>query len=110
MEQKYSSDKVYNSILASGLLVYLFANLSGAFDFYFDINDDLVIRDILSGRYTGTPDGHTNQLLYPLGAFLAFCYKIFPASPVYSIFLMTALSVSLWMIVYKSLNFFQDKR
>ncbi|MBR5579552.1 MAG: hypothetical protein IKW28_11260 [Lachnospiraceae bacterium] len=110
MEQKYSSDKVYNSILAAGLLVYLFANLSGAFDFYFDINDDLVIRDILSGRYTGTPDGHTNQLLYPLGAFLAFCYKIFPASPVYSIFLMTALSVSLWMIVYKSLNFFQDKR
>ena len=110
MEQKYSSKKVYHGILATALLIYLFVNLSGAFDFYFDINDDLVIRDILSGRYTGTPDGHTNQLLYPLGIFLAFGYKIFPTSPIYSIFLIAALAVSLWMIVYKGLNYFRDKR
>ena len=27
------------------------------FDFYFDMNDDTMMRDIMSGIYSGTPDG-----------------------------------------------------
>lgn len=43
------------------------------FDFYYDLNDDVFIRDIISGRYTGAPDGHNIQTLYILGGGVA-CY------------------------------------
>ena len=66
---------------ASALLMGFF------FDFYFDINDDTMIRDIMSGVYSGTPDGHNMQTLYPLGALLALCYRISGAFPWYGAFL-----------------------
>lgn len=57
------------------------------FDFYFDMNDDTMMRDIMSGVYSGTPDGHNMQTLYPLGAFLALCYRICGTFPWYGTFL-----------------------
>ena len=55
---------------ASALLMGFF------FDFYFDMNDDTMMRDIMSGIYSGTPDGHNMQTLYPLGVLIALCYQI----------------------------------
>lgn len=66
---------------ASALLMGFF------FDFYFDINDDTMIRDIMSGVYSGTPDGHNMQTLYPLGALIALCYRISGSFPWYGAFL-----------------------
>lgn len=57
------------------------------FDFYFDINDDTLMRDIMSGIYSGTPDGHNMQTLYPLGAAIALCYRIQGSFPWYGAFL-----------------------
>lgn len=57
------------------------------FDFYFDINDDTLMRDIMSGIYSGTPDGHNMQTLYPLGAAIALCYRIQGFFPWYGAFL-----------------------
>lgn len=57
------------------------------FDFYFDMNDDTMMRDIMSGIYSGTPDGHNMQTLYPLGALIALCYRIYGAFPWYGAFL-----------------------
>lgn len=57
------------------------------FDFYFDLNDDTMMRDIMSGVYSGTPDGHNMQTLYPLGALLALCYRICGSFPWYGAFL-----------------------
>lgn len=57
------------------------------FDFYFDINDDTLMRDIMSGVYSGTPDGHNMQTLYPLGAAIALCYRIQGSFPWYGAFL-----------------------
>lgn len=48
------------------------------FDLYYDMNDDVLIKDILAGTYTGSPDGHCIQMLYPLGAFLAFLQNVIP--------------------------------
>ena len=66
---------------ASALLMACF------FDFYFDLNDDTMMRDIMSGIYSGTPDGHNMQTLYPLGALLALCYRICGSFPWYGAFL-----------------------
>lgn len=57
------------------------------FDFYFDMNDDTMMRDIMSGVYSGTPDGHNMQTLYPLGALIALCYRISGSLPWYGAFL-----------------------
>ena len=66
---------------ASALLMGLF------FDFYFDMNDDTMMRDIMSGVYSGAPDGHNMQTLYPLGALIALCYRISGSFPWYGAFL-----------------------
>ncbi len=66
---------------ASALLMGLF------FDFYYDLNDDTMMRDIMSGVYSGTPDGHNMQTLYPLGAVIALCYRMCRPFPWYGAFL-----------------------
>ena len=45
-------------VLALWMMIAVF------FDFYYDLNDDTAIKDILSGTYTGVPDGHCIQMLY----------------------------------------------
>ncbi len=69
------------AIGAGALLMGLF------FDFYFDMNDDTMMRDIMSGVYSGAPDGHNMQTLYPLGVLLALCYRMHGSFPWYGAFL-----------------------
>lgn len=79
--------KCENCILAL-LVMGAGALLMGfCFDFYYDMNDDTMMRDIMSGVYSGTPDGHNMQTLYPLGALLALCYRICGSFPWYGAFL-----------------------
>lgn len=56
-------------------------------DFYYDLNDDTMMHDIISGVYSGIPDGHNMQTLYPLGAFIALCYRVHRTVPWYGLFL-----------------------
>lgn len=42
----------------------------------FYLNDDMTIRSILSGSYSGTPDGHAVYMRYPLTWILALLYRI----------------------------------
>lgn len=42
----------------------------------FYLNDDVTMRSILSGAYTGTPDGHVIYMQYPLTGILAVLYKV----------------------------------
>ena len=97
--------KKWENIFLSALCIgALFLYFSIRFDFYFDLNDDLLIRDILSGIYTGEPEGHTHQMLYFLGRVLAFCYTLFPKLPVFSLFLTGSLIFSCFLILYGSLS------
>ena len=57
------------------------------FDFYYDLNDDTVIKDILSGAYTGVPSGYSIQMLYPLSWLIASAYKVMPEMPWFGVFL-----------------------
>lgn len=61
--------------------------LSVQFDFYYDLNDDTMIKDIVSGAYTGQPSGYCIQMLYPLSWCIALFYRILPAVPWYGLFL-----------------------
>lgn len=84
------------------LVVFLVSGL--CFDFYYDLNDDVMIKDILSGALTGFSDGHTNQLLYPLGWVISLGYRIFPGLPVYGLFLLGMYGLCFYLIGYRSIQ------
>ena len=54
------------------------------------LNDDIQIRDILSGAYSGSPDLHTVYMGALLSGILAFLYAILPFIPWYGLFLCAA--------------------
>ncbi len=74
--KKLRSSDVVNFITVLVGAVSLWAVLAVLFDFYYDLNDDVLIKDILSGLYTGTPDAHNNQMLYPISLIFAGLYRI----------------------------------
>jgi len=76
--------KVCGAFVFTCLLALL---LSISFDFYYDLNDDTMIKDIVSGAYTGQPSGYCIQMLYPLAWCIALLYKAIPTVPWYGLFL-----------------------
>ena len=70
---------IFTIILAAGLAI--------AFDFYYDLNDDTAIKDIIAGTYTGAPSGYSIQMLYPLSYVISLFYRAIPGLPWYGLFL-----------------------
>lgn len=68
------------------------------FDFYYDLNDDTLMHDIMAGVYSGIPDGHNMQTLYPLGAMIALCYRLSGTIPWYGLFLCLCQFGCLYLI------------
>lgn len=80
------------------------------FDFYYDLNDDWAMKDILSGAYTGRPDGHNVQMLYPLGWIIALGYRVCRILPWYGIFLCGCQFCALGIIVQKITQQIMEQR
>lgn len=93
MDCKAFCRKYENFILASVLLIGLFLFVSVRYDHYYDLNDDVLIKDLMAGVYTGEPEGHNIQVLYPLSLAVSLGYRIFPRMPVYGFF----VSVPVWL-------------
>lgn len=55
---------------------------------YFEMNDDRMINEILTGVLTGSPDGHAIFLNYLLGGFLAFLYSVADNIPWFGLLLI----------------------
>lgn len=108
MAGKQFLKKYENCILSLAMVLLLAVLLSVRFDFYYDLNDDVLIKDILSGVYSGTPDGHTMQLLYPLGALLALLYRGL-SIPVFGAFLLLCQFGSIWAVGCRSLALVDER-
>lgn len=109
MAGKQFLKKHENCILSFAMALILAGILAARFDFYYDLNDDVLIKDILSGVYSGTPDGHTMQLLYPLGALLALLYRGL-SIPVFGAFLLFCQFGSIWAVGYRSAVLVDEER
>ena len=68
-------------LTASITTLFLVILLTCLFGYHYELNDDIMIKDLLSGSYTGTPSGYCIQILYPLGVIVAFFYRIFRMLP-----------------------------
>jgi hypothetical protein len=89
------------------LLVIIAAAFFG--DFYFDLNDDVLMKDILSGAYTGVPEGHNIQMLYPVSAFIALLYRVYRGLDWYGIFLCVCQFGCVFIILHRVMERCQDK-
>ena len=110
MKPKRINQKVQNRLLPLLVITVVFLVTGLCFDFYYELNDDVVIKDILSGAFSGMPDGHTNQLLYPLGWLISMGYRLFPNIPVYPFFLLGCYGICFYLLGYRSLQFYQKIR
>lgn len=95
----------HNSVLALCLVVCLFGIAGLFFDFYYDLNDDVLIKDIVSGAYTGSPDAHSIQMLYPVSFIISLLYKILPMMPWQGLFLCGCHGICFYLIAKRSLSF-----
>lgn len=64
----------------------------------FYLNDDVTMRSILSGAYTGIPDGHAVYMKYPLTGVLALLYRVLGVVPWME--LLFAISILLCMYFF----------
>ena len=110
MMNSNTQEKANNFIFSLLVVLGIYAISAYFFDFFYDLNDDMAIKDILAGVYTGTPDGHTNQMLYPLGLAISCLYNLLPNVPVFGIFLSVCFGISFTMITYRMQGFFKNVR
>ena len=88
------------------LAAVLMAGLAG--DYFFDLNDDVLMKDILSGAYTGVPEGHNIQMLYPISLFISLLYRIGKNIDWYGIFLCFAQYGCFFLVIYKSVKMVKE--
>ncbi|MCR5719087.1 MAG: hypothetical protein K6F84_00840 [Lachnospiraceae bacterium] len=73
------------NIIALGFVLFLVGFVSLCFDHYYSLNDDVLIKDILSGVYSGKPSSHTVYMSAWLGAVIAFLYRVTDKVPWYGV-------------------------
>lgn len=87
MELKDQLKKKENWIIALAAVLILDIFVAGRFDYFYDLNDDALMKDILAGIYTGVPEGHNIQMLWLISEFISLFYRMARQVPWYGIFL-----------------------
>lgn len=90
--------------ISTGATLLLIVIVSALFDYYYCMNDDTTMRDILCGSYTGTPEGRNIQMLYPVGVFISMLYRILPSAPWYGIFLCGCQYLAVFLICARTIK------
>ena len=75
--------EVFLSVAFIGLTAVLTAIFFG---YSYASNDDVMLRNIANGTYSGTPDAHMIYIMYPLGVLFATLYRILPIVEWYDVF------------------------
>lgn len=103
--------KEYENIVWSFILVLVLSIVVAIrYDYYYALNDDVLIKDIISGVYTGTPESRNNQMLYPLTLLFALLYRMIPVVPWYGVFLWLCHYGCLFLVLHRILKLCEDKK
>ncbi len=100
--KKETARRTGAALAASVLLASLVGFLAyRSFGFIYAIADDVVMRDIASGAFTGTPDGHLIFVRYALGFLLSRLYILNPHMDWYGFFMTGAIFLALAAVLYR---------
>lgn len=78
------------------------------FDYCYGINDDRLMKDILAGVYTGTPESRNVFMRWLLSAFISLFYKAARGLPWYGLFLCVCHFGCLFLLLKRSLIFAEN--
>lgn len=109
MDIKKDLKKKENDIIGILYAVILCMVLSYFFDYYYELNDDYFIKNILSGVYSGVPSAHSIQMLYPLSLLLSGLYRINRNIPWFGLFLNLCQFGCIFLITGRILDFLTKK-
>ena len=102
MKLKEVVSKRQNFIISVVFLLIPMIALACRFDYYYDLNDDVQMKEILSGNYTGVPESNNIQMLWLVSAAISLLYRIVRIVPWYGIFLCTCQFGALFLILNRS--------
>lgn len=105
MELKDRLRRDQNWIIALLMVIGLSVFVGRRFDYYYDLNDDVLMKDILAGVYTGTPEGHNIQMLWLISAMISLFYRVAGSLPWYGLFLCACHFGCFFLILRRSLTF-----
>lgn len=90
--------KEYRRWGVSAAAVFFVLCITGIlFPMMYHLNDDVTMRSILSGAYTGTPDGHAVYMKYPLTGLISLLYRLSGKVPWFSAFQVGFIWLSVTM-------------
>lgn len=101
----YGDTKKKNSIIcfvycliAVSALLFIFIK---KFGFVLSSNDDVMLRSIASGNYTGNPDAHLIYIMYPLGLIFKLLYMVAPGASWYDIIMVGIHVLCFFLLVIR---------
>lgn len=100
MLKKWMKRNGYTALLlALGVSVLYFTVIFLVSGFHYAINDDMIMRNISSGRMTGTPDGHLIFSKYVWGWLMAKLFSAVPTVDWYGLALEGTMLLSLALLL-----------
>lgn len=104
-KKKETAKRTGAALAASVLLASLVGFLAyRSFGFIYAIADDVVMRDIASGAFTGTPDGHLIFVRYAIGFLLSRLYLWNSHIDWYGFFMTGAIFLALAAVLYRGFS------
>ncbi len=81
-------------------MIMAFAVVVGLlYDYFFDLNDDVLMKDILSGAFTSMPEAHNIQMLYPISYVISRFYKLVRSVDWYGLYLLICQYFSIAVLI-----------
>ncbi len=89
-----------NKLITVIPVLILIVAVTTAYDYYFDLNDDVLMKDIIAGTYFTMPFSRNMQMLWPLSALISLLYRLVPHVAWYGIMLIVFQYASIIVIAY----------
>ena len=83
--------------------------ITSQFTYLCDTNDDVLLRSIVSGTFTGMPDAHLIYIMYPLGLILKALYQLSPNVPWYDGFMIGLHYICWFLLAARVGSLFESK-
>ncbi len=93
-----------NTFITYGLVLCVLAVVTVIWPPYYSMNDDVMMKSILSGAYTGIPDGHVVYMKYPLTGLISLLYRLTGAVSWFDLFMAGSLWISIGAVISRTLK------
>lgn len=96
--KKYLKMHWFESVFALVMVAAIAVVVTVKFGYVYSTNDDVMMKNIINGNFTGTVDGHLVFISYVLSSFWKFLYNILPGVSWYDVF-MVGVHYLCWFLI-----------